>query len=291
MGDGSVSISWTEPTDIDYNKVKIEYSIVGQSEQTKVVEILKGTTLADISELLNFKEYAFIFTAYDNSDNASEQVKDTIMPEVFPELIEGKEIKNGIYSKIMDANQDGTDEKHSIEFYNTNSVKVHSFNFDPALTEPMPMIMLGTWMRKNDSLQIDLTKLDVQGSVMDFIATDIYANAFMYSDNEKTYYYAPSLMKIEGNSNSIIGKYIGVQHSVVTTTNWENTISIELVIKSDGTWSQKTISEESNIVQPIEENISGEWTEQNIKDGIYELINFNDKVYIKNNSSILYEKE
>ncbi|MBI9069817.1 MAG: hypothetical protein JEZ09_21165 [Salinivirgaceae bacterium] len=292
--DSSVVINWVLPSDADYEKLAIELSLLSQPENKQTIEVTKEFNGVEISGLQNFVDYLITFTAYDNSSNPSEKLMDTIMTEVFPITISGKEIENGIYSTLMDNNQDDIDEEYSHEFYSTDSIKTNSFNLDTSLTEPMPITLYGTWTRKNDSLQIKYTKLEVQGSVMDYDATDIYENAFMYTDNEKTYYYAPALIKTEGNNNSIIGKYSSTQRSYMVNQEggyFENKITIELIVKKDGTWTQTTTSEMPDIVQPIEENTNGVWTEQDIRDGLFELITFNSKTYIKSNTSILYEKE
>lgn len=66
-GNNQVTLSWTDPTDTDFNKVEITYTPGNGS-----VEIGKGTQAATISGLTNDTEYSFTLKTVDVSGNKSE---------------------------------------------------------------------------------------------------------------------------------------------------------------------------------------------------------------------------
>lgn len=74
-GNNQVTLSWTDPTDSDFNKVEITYTPGNGS-----VEIGKGTQTTTISGLANDTEYNFTLKAVDVSNNKSEGVTITYTP-------------------------------------------------------------------------------------------------------------------------------------------------------------------------------------------------------------------
>jgi len=109
--DGSVSLSWTNPQDNDFNHVVISYS--GGSQTT-------SATSANITGLTNGNSYTFTVVAYDNTGNASQGVSVTSTPSA---TIYPSDIIPGLthWKVALPVDSNGNDSSNETDYHNRNT--------------------------------------------------------------------------------------------------------------------------------------------------------------------------
>ncbi|MDH5367114.1 MAG: hypothetical protein OEW67_09020 [Cyclobacteriaceae bacterium] len=208
--------------------------------------------------------------------------------EIIPEIHTGSEINQGIYSYIFDVNDDGViddgvideqNEKESFEFGIENTVQWYSFNYAP--TPPEPYISTGIWEREGDTLRIHYNNT---------LSYHFY-NGFTYNDDSKTYLYLFPFLKISGYDSSVVGSY--TSYYKVTSDYYTKPVKTTryLNINEDYTWVEiKEI--ESPFISGVKiEEDSGVWSIEDIKEGNFQLINFQNRTFLKGFNSLIYTKE
>lgn len=254
--DQSVLLQWTDPTDTDFEKVIIIYT----DDIEYIIEVLVGEEEKIIENLSNNTEYTFVLKTIDKSGNESEEIELTATPELLVFQISGTEIENGTYKR--------TDNNGFITSYEFSGTDVLNVSLTAGTNN---FTWSGTWAR--DGLSI-IKEMTMTGS--SDIYKDTVSAALCFELDSKKYYYHGAYEKISGQSDELIGNY---EYSL-SDDNGTTTKSVSIL--TDGTYELFT----NNAFDKY-----GSWSEGDIRDKNFVLINFMDKTFLYFVDSFVFIKQ
>jgi len=257
-GDYSVIIYWTNPSDLDFEKVIITYT----DEIEHKVEVLAAVEQKTITGLTNDQLYTFKLKAIDKSGNESEEVVLTATPELKVFSIEGSQIKNGTYSFNDEYNFTTT-----YLFSETNTLDisveagVNTFSW------------FGTW-----SSTLEIVQITLENATTGVVTHDLVSAAFCFELDGKDYYYHGAFIKNSGDDDEIAGDY---SYSIYNQDEGTGMIK-SITIDEDGTYEYFDNYELKSI---------GTISDEDIRNHDYIFIRYVGSIFLLFDKSFILEKQ
>lgn len=243
--DQGILLQWTDPADLDLDKIVITYT----NDIEYNIEVPSGDQEKTIENLSNDQEYTFNIKAIDKTGNESEVVQVTATPKLLVYQVSGYEIEIGTYKRI--------DDNDFIITYVFSGTDVLNISLTAGVNN---FSWAGYWER--DGLSV-IKEMTMTGSVESNI--DTVSAAFCFELNSNKYYYHGAYEKTSGKPDELIGEY----EYTIRDDNGTTTKSVSIL--ADGTY-------ELFINNAFDKY--GSWSDDDIRNKEFVLINFMDKTFL-----------
>ncbi|TAJ13842.1 DUF4959 domain-containing protein [Marinilabiliaceae bacterium JC017] len=255
-GDMFLKITWTQPEEDDFDKVKIT---LNHAETT----VDKGTNQLIVEKLENGREYTFQVTTMDLAGNQSEKQTIKGIPRLLVKTFEGTYPEKGTY-----INND--DFKMALQLGDNNSYKMAMLDFRWYGT--LTKTTVGTFVCSTEEKSI-------LNPEMVTTSTDSMNIALTFTNENGTFYAQRLLEKVEGDVTLLPGKYTSFNYSKEIGS--EYCIKKELTVKEDGTYVMTVTDQEDK---------TGNWSTEDIRKGTISFIKVNYRTFLLTENDRLYTK-
>jgi hypothetical protein len=256
--DKSVIIYWTDPADIDFEKVIITYT----DEIEHKIEVSALVEQKTITGLTNDQLYTFKLIAVDKSGNESEEVLLTATPELRVFSIQGSPIENGTYSF--------TDEYSFITTYVFSGTNTLDISVQAGVNT---FSWSGTW-----SSTLEIVNTVMENTTTGAITNDLISAAFCYELDNKKYFYHGAFIKNSGEDDEIAGDY---SYSIYSSNGGTNLIK-SITIAEDGTYEY---------FNNYELESTGTINDDDIRNHDYLFIHYGASIFLLFDKSFILEKQ
>lgn len=251
----SVKITWTNPGDEDFAKIKIVYG-------NNTIEATKEETEKIITDLENGSEYTFSFITVDKLGNESEPVIIKAKPDKYVTKTNAIPVTSGTYSRIKPIFP------VTITINNSQYKRIMEAGGTQFIWE-------GTWGIENDTtckFNYIYHTIDIRGDK--HVATMDEKNniAISYVHADSTIYSETVFEKKEGSSDFLPGKY----------SYYLKTVSSDAPSYNKSTYNYVTISEDGKVTYSDSNGgtESSTWSNSDLLNGRFIFVKGNSKTYL-----------